>query len=44
MAAGQEQIGAEICGVARQTVSNWKKGFRNPGYQAKRKLLNEKME
>jgi len=30
---------AEICGVARQTVSNWKKGFRNPGYQAKRKLL-----
>ena len=30
---------ATYCGVARQSVTNWKSGFRNPGYYARRKLL-----
>ena len=29
---------AEYCGVVRQCVSNWKTGFRKPGYHARRKL------
>ena len=30
---------ADHCGVVRQCVSNWKIGYRLPGYHAKRKLL-----
>lgn len=30
---------ASYCGVARQSVTNWKSGLRNPGYYARRKLL-----
>lgn len=30
---------ASICGVAQQTVSSWKVGIRNPGFRAKRKIL-----
>ena len=30
---------ADHCGVVRQCVSNWKTGFREPGYHARRKLI-----
>lgn len=30
---------ARHCDVAKQTVSNWKTGFRNLGYHAKRRLV-----
>jgi len=30
---------AKICSVAQQTVSSWKVGIRNPGFRAKRKIL-----
>ncbi len=30
---------ADYCGVVRQCVSNWKTGYRVPGYHAKRKLV-----
>lgn len=33
---------ADHCGVVRQCVSNWKIGYRLPGYHAKRKLLELK--
>lgn len=33
---------ASHCGVVRQSVSNWKIGYRSPGYHARRKLLELK--
>jgi len=33
---------ASHCGVVRQSVSNWKIGYRLPGYHARRKLLELK--
>ena len=33
---------ASHCGCVRQSVSNWKIGYRQPGYHARRKLLELK--
>ncbi|GEM_PF-2076328 len=34
-----EEEFAHLCGVSRQTVSNWKRGRRNPGIYARKKMM-----